>query len=172
IIIRKMTNRVQITTPGDSDYLPGDLINRLELARVNAKLIAEGKRPAVGVPILLGISKAALATESFLSASSFQHTIKVLAGAAIEGKRDDLIGLKENVILGKLIPAGTGFNPNVIQSYEGVTLLAAEAPPKPSLTQRAEMALLGLGESESLPAENLPSLEDFLPGDANGKNEE
>ncbi|MCL6511773.1 MAG: DNA-directed RNA polymerase subunit beta' [Anaerolineae bacterium] len=172
IIIRKMTNRVQITTAGDSDYLPGDLINRLELARVNEKLTAEGKRPAVGVPILLGISKAALATESFLSASSFQHTIKVLAGAAIEGKRDDLIGLKENVILGKLIPAGTGFDPNIIQNYEGVPLLSTEAPQKSSLTQRAEMALLGLGESESLPPENIPSLEDFLPSDANGKTEE
>jgi len=171
IIIRKMTNRVQVTTTGDSDYLPGDLINRLELARVNEKLIAEGKRPAVGVPILLGISKAALATESFLSASSFQHTIKVLAGAAIEGRRDDLLGLKENVILGKLIPAGTGFNPSIAQDYEGVPLLPAQAPQKSSLTQRAEMALLGLGESESLPPENIPSLEDFLPSDANGKTE-
>ncbi len=109
IIIRKMTNRVQITSPGDSHYLPGDMINRLELARINEKLIGRGKKPATGTPVLLGISKAALATESFLSASSFQHTIKVLATAAIEGKRDDLLGLKENVILGKLIPAGTGF---------------------------------------------------------------
>jgi DNA-directed RNA polymerase subunit beta' len=166
VIIRKMTNRVQITTAGDSDYLPGDLINRLELARTNEQLAADGKRQAVGVPILLGISKAALATESFLSASSFQHTIKVLAGAAIEGKRDDLIGLKENVILGKLIPAGTGFKPGVVPDYEGVVLPANEGPQKSELTQRAEMALLGLGESESLPAEAIPSLEEFLPKDA------
>jgi DNA-directed RNA polymerase subunit beta' len=163
IIIRKMTNRVQITTAGDSNYLPGDLVNRLELARTNEQLSSEGKRQAVGVPILLGVSKAALATESFLSASSFQHTIKVLAGAAIEGKRDDLLGLKENVILGKLIPAGTGFKPGLVPDYEGVVLPANEGPQKSELTQRAEMALLGMAEGESLPAETIPSLEEFLP---------
>jgi len=164
IIIRKMTNRVQITSPGDSDYLPGDLINRLELARVNERLVAEGKKPAVGVPVLLGISKAALATESFLSAASFQHTIRVLAAAAIEGRRDTLLGLKENVIIGKLIPAGTGFDPNVVEEYEGVPLLKAE-PSKPSLIQQAEMALLGIGEEEPGATEEGPiSLEEFLSG--------
>jgi DNA-directed RNA polymerase subunit beta' len=164
IIIRKMTNRVQITSPGDSDYLPGDLINRLELARVNERLVAEGKKPAVGVPVLLGISKAALATESFLSAASFQHTIRVLAAAAIEGRRDALLGLKENVIIGKLIPAGTGFDPNVVKEYEGVPLLKAE-PSKPSLIQQAEMALLGIGEEEPGATEEGPiSLEEFLSG--------
>ncbi len=164
IIIRKMTNRVQITSPGDSDYLPGDLINRLELARVNERLVAEGKKPAVGVPVLLGISKAALATESFLSAASFQHTIRVLAAAAIEGRRDALLGLKENVIIGKLIPAGTGFDPNVVKEYEGVPLLKAE-PSKPSLIQQAEMALLGIGEEELGATEEGPiSLEEFLSG--------
>ncbi len=161
IIIRKMTNRVQITSPGDSDYLPGDLINRLELARVNERLVAEGKKPAVGVPVLLGISKAALATESFLSAASFQHTIRVLAAAAIEGRRDALLGLKENVIIGKLIPAGTGFDPNVVKEYEGVPLLKAE-PSKPSLIQQAEMALLGIGQDA--PEEGPISLEEFLSG--------
>ena len=163
IIIRKMTNRVQITSPGDSDYLPGDLINRLELARVNEQLVAEGKKPAVGVPILLGISKAALATESFLSAASFQHTIRVLAAAAIEGRRDTLLGLKENVIIGKLIPAGTGFDPNVVKEYEGVPLLKAE-PSKPSLAQQAEMALLDFSESEPDSAEGMISVEEFLSG--------
>ena len=164
IIIRKMTNRVQITSPGDSDYLPGDMINRQELARVNEKLVAEGKKPAIGTPVLLGISKAALATESFLSAASFQHTIRVLAAAAIEGRRDALLGLKENVIIGKLIPAGTGFDPNMVQEYEGVSLLKAE-PAKPTLTQQAEMALLGIGEETSLPTEESPiSLEEFLSG--------
>ena len=76
---------------------------------MNEKLVAQGKRGATAVPVLLGVTKASLTTDSFLSASSFQHTIKVLAGAAIEGKEDDLCGLKENVIIGKLIPAGTGF---------------------------------------------------------------
>jgi DNA-directed RNA polymerase subunit beta' len=110
VMIRKMISKVQITRSGDSDLLPGELIDRLRLLDTNEKLLAQGKAPAAGVPILLGITKAALSTDSFLSASSFQHTIKVLAGAAIEGKMDNLYGLKENVIIGKLIPAGTGFH--------------------------------------------------------------
>lgn len=109
VMIRKMLNKVQVTKSGDSNLLPGDLINQLELLDLNEGLLAKGKDPAAGIPILLGITKAALSTDSFLSASSFQHTIKVLAGAAIEGKKDPLYGLKENVIIGKLIPAGTGF---------------------------------------------------------------
>lgn len=112
VIIRKMMSKVQITRPGDAtDYLPGDLVDRLEILRVNQKLLAEGKQPAKFVEVLLGITKASLNTESFLSAASFQHTIKVLAGAAIAGAEDPLYGLKENVIIGKLIPAGTGFEP-------------------------------------------------------------
>jgi DNA-directed RNA polymerase subunit beta' len=109
VIIRKMISKVQITRPGDTNYLPGDLVDYLELKRVNDKLYSEGKRPAKFLEVLLGITKASLSTESFLSASSFQHTIKVLAGAAIAGTEDPLYGLKENVIIGKLIPAGTGF---------------------------------------------------------------
>ncbi len=109
VIIRKMLSKVQITQPGDSDLLPGDLIDRLHLQAMNEKLLGVGKQPARGAQMLLGVTKASLNTESFLSASSFQHTIKVLAGAAIEGKVDYLRGLKENVIIGKLIPAGTGF---------------------------------------------------------------
>jgi DNA-directed RNA polymerase subunit beta' len=101
---------VQITRSGDSGLLPGELIDRLMLININDQLIAENKEPASGIPILLGVTKAALSTDSFLSASSFQHTIRVLAGAAIEGKVDRLYGLKENVIIGKLIPAGTGFH--------------------------------------------------------------
>jgi DNA-directed RNA polymerase subunit beta' len=111
VIIRKMMSKVQITRPGDTTHLPGDLIDRLELKRENEKLLAEGKRPAKFLEVLLGITKASLSTESFLSASSFQHTIKVLAGAAIASTKDPLYGLKENVIIGKLIPAGTGFVP-------------------------------------------------------------
>jgi DNA-directed RNA polymerase subunit beta' len=109
VIIRKMLSKVQITQPGDTDMLPGDLMDRLYLQGMNERLLAEGKQPGRGAQILLGVTKASLNTESFLSASSFQHTIKVLAGAAIEGKVDYLRGLKENVIIGKLIPAGTGF---------------------------------------------------------------
>jgi DNA-directed RNA polymerase subunit beta' len=109
VIVRKMLSKVQIVTPGDSDLLPGDMIDRLYLKSLNEQLTAEGKQPAKSAQVLLGVTKASLNTESFLSASSFQHTIKVLAGAAIEGKVDFLRGLKENVIIGKLIPAGTGF---------------------------------------------------------------
>jgi DNA-directed RNA polymerase subunit beta' len=109
VVIRKMISKVQVTRPGDTNYLPGDVVDLLELKRVNDQLLAEGKRPARFVEVLLGITKASLSTDSFLSASSFQHTIKVLAGAAIAATEDPLFGLKENVIIGKLIPAGTGF---------------------------------------------------------------
>ncbi len=109
VIIRKMMSKVQITRPGDTKHLPGDLVDYLELKRVNDQLLEQGKRPAKFVEVLLGITKASLSTDSFLSASSFQHTIKVLAGAAIASTEDPLYGLKENVIIGKLIPAGTGF---------------------------------------------------------------
>jgi DNA-directed RNA polymerase subunit beta' len=109
VIIRKMLSKVQITNPGDTDLLPGDLVDRLYLKRLNERMLQEDKTPARASEVLLGITKASLSTESFLSASSFQHTIKVLAQAAIEGKMDFLRGLKENVIIGKLIPAGTGF---------------------------------------------------------------
>jgi len=109
IIIRQMTNNVMVTASGDSDLLPGTIINRLEFAAINERLAREGKQQAQAREVLLGISKAALNTDSFLSAASFQHTIRILADAAVEGKVDELRGLKENVILGKLIPAGTGF---------------------------------------------------------------
>nr|WP_082381954.1 DNA-directed RNA polymerase subunit beta' [Ardenticatena maritima] len=111
IIIRQMLRKVRIKKAGDTKYLPGDLVDRLELEEVNQRLRERGLQPAVAEQVLLGITKAALNTESFLSAASFQHTITVLAQAAIEGRVDPLEGLKENVILGKLIPAGTGFRP-------------------------------------------------------------
>ena len=111
VIIRKMLNKVQITRPGDSEYLLQDLVDRLEIRKVNEDLAARGLRPARYINVLLGVSKASLSTDSFLSAASFQHTIKVLAGAAISSKEDPMYGLKENVIIGKLIPAGTGFVP-------------------------------------------------------------
>jgi DNA-directed RNA polymerase subunit beta' len=130
IIIRKMLSKVQLTKSGDSELLPGELIDRLQLIDINEKLRAEGKEPAAGVPILLGITKCALSTDSFLSAASFQHTIKVLAGAAIEGKADRLYGLKENVIIGKLIPAGTGFH-----TYQDRELVA------PNVTLESQGAL-------------------------------
>ncbi len=109
VIIRKMLSKVQVTRPGDTKYLPGDAVDRLEIRKINETLVAEGKQAARSQEILLGVTKASLSTDSFLSASSFQHTIKVLASAAIGSTTDPLFGLKENVIIGKLIPAGTGF---------------------------------------------------------------
>ncbi len=109
VIIRKMIGKVQVTRPGDSHYLPLDFVDRLDIRRTNERLLSEGKQPAKYIEVLLGVTKASLSTDSFLSASSFQHTIKVLAGAAIASSEDPLFGLKENVIIGKLIPAGTGF---------------------------------------------------------------
>ncbi len=109
VIIRKMLSKVQVIRPGDTKYLPGDAVDRLEIRATNEALIAEGKQPARTQEVLLGVTKASLSTDSFLSASSFQHTIKVLASAAIGSTTDPLYGLKENVIIGKLIPAGTGF---------------------------------------------------------------
>jgi len=109
VIIRKMMAKGQVTRPGDAPFLPGDLVDTRDLKLNNEGLLETGKRPARFVEVLLGITKASLSTDSFLSASSFQHTIKVLAGAAIASSKDPLYGLKENVIIGKLIPAGTGF---------------------------------------------------------------
>jgi len=109
VIVRQMLRRVRVTSSGDTHLLPGDLVDKLDFERINDEVLAEGGEPATAAPVLLGITKAALNTESFLSAASFQHTISVLSNAAIEGKCDDLHGLKESVIIGKLIPAGTGF---------------------------------------------------------------
>jgi len=108
VIVRQMLQKVEITDGGDSDILTGDQIDRIELEEVNAKLREEGKKPASGVPVLLGITKASLQTRSFISAASFQETTRVLTEAAVNGKSDMLEGLKENVIVGSLIPAGTG----------------------------------------------------------------
>ena len=103
-----MLKKIEIKKPGDSNYLLGETIDKIDLAIVNEKLKKEGKKPAIGERILLGITKASLQTNSFISAASFQETTKVLTDAAIRGKVDKLKGLKENVIVGRLIPAGTG----------------------------------------------------------------
>ena len=108
VIVRQMLKKIKIETGGDSDVLPGTSMDVLEFNDMNEKLIEQGLEPAEGKQAMLGITKASLATNSFLSAASFQETTKVLTEAAINGKVDPLIGLKENVIIGKLIPAGTG----------------------------------------------------------------
>src|SRR5215203_1171177 len=108
VIVRQMLQKAEITDGGDSELLTGEQIDRLELDELNERLVAEGKKPAQGVPVLLGITKASLQTRSFISAASFQETTRVLTEAAVNGKVDTLEGLKENVIVGSLIPAGTG----------------------------------------------------------------
>ncbi len=108
VVVRQMLKKIRIEENGDSEFLPGTMVDTLDFEDTNERLIAEGKEPAVGEQVMLGITKASLATNSFLSAASFQETTKVLTEAAIKGKIDPLIGLKENVIIGKLIPAGTG----------------------------------------------------------------
>jgi DNA-directed RNA polymerase subunit beta' len=146
VITRKMMSKVQVTRPGDTTYLPGDLVDRLELKRSNERLLMEGKRPAKFLEILLGITKASLSTDSFLSASSFQHTIKVLAGAAIASTEDPLFGLKENVIIGKLIPAGTGFVRGRFVDMEGEGGVDARGDGKSK-----DIAVRAFDEDEELP---------------------
>jgi DNA-directed RNA polymerase subunit beta' len=108
VIVRQMLQKVEITVQGDSTYIPGDHVDVIELEEVNDRLVEDGKQPAEGQPVLLGITKASLQTPSFISAASFQETTRVLTEAAVAGKVDTLQGLKENVIVGRLIPAGTG----------------------------------------------------------------
>ena len=108
VIVRQMLKKVRVEENGDSEFLPGTMVDILDFEEANERLVAEGKEPATGEPVMLGITKASLATDSFLSAASFQETTKVLTEAAIKGKVDPLLGLKENVIIGKLIPVGTG----------------------------------------------------------------
>ena len=121
VIVRQCLQKIRVEEPGDSDLLPGSMVDALDFLELNEKLEEEGKELAVGSQVLLGITKASLATNSFLSAASFQETTKVLTEAAIKGKVDPLIGLKENVIIGKLVPAGTGMDVfrdvDVIPSY-------------------------------------------------------
>jgi len=117
MLVHQMLKKIRIEDNGDSDFLPGTLVDILEFEDANERLLAEGKQPAEGKQIMLGITKASLATNSFLSAASFQETTKVLTEAAIKGKVDPLIGLKENVLIGKLIPAGTG-----MKRYQNVKL--------------------------------------------------
>ncbi len=110
VIIRQMLKRVMLIDSGSTDFLPGQLAERSQFEAENRRVVAEGGDPASGRPVLMGITKASLATESWLSAASFQETTRVLTDAAIQAKSDALVGLKENVIIGKLIPAGTGIS--------------------------------------------------------------
>jgi DNA-directed RNA polymerase subunit beta' len=147
MIVRQMLRRVRVVAPNDSDFLPASLIDDQTFRDANRELVAESKKPAEGRPELMGITKASLATDSWLSAASFQETTKVLTDAAIQSRSDFMRGLKENVIIGKLIPAGTG-----AEQYQVL---------QPSLPGATTVASLGiLGDSEGIPSED-----DGLPED-------
>ena len=109
-IVRQMLTKIRITDPGDTNFYPNDEVQRRQFERINSEIEENGGTPATGEPILQSISKASLSTDSFISAASFQQTTKVLTDAAVSGQTDRLFGLKENVILGRLIPAGSGFS--------------------------------------------------------------
>jgi DNA-directed RNA polymerase subunit beta' len=145
VIVRQMLRRVQVEDPGESRFIPGEQVERADVLEENEKMQAEGKKPATYSYMLLGITKASLSTDSFISAASFQETTRVLTEAAIMGKKDDLRGLKENVIVGRLIPAGTGLayhsarkNAPPAQLFEDAP--AAEAEPAPAATTHTESA--------------------------------
>ena len=157
VIIRKMLGKVQVRRPGDTHYLPLDLVDRLEITKANEKLAGDSKQPARFSEILLGVTKASLSTDSFLSAASFQHTIKVLAGAAIASTEDPLIGLKENVIIGKLIPAGTGFDIGRLNPALGVEAIAAAAEAAAIAASAAASA--AAARDQEMPMLELPVVE-------------
>lgn len=121
VMVRQMLRKMKVEDPGDTDLLPGGQVDVFEFESENKRVRAAGGQEAVGKTMLLGITKASLATDSFLSAASFQETTRVLTDAAIKGKVDPLLGLKENVILGKLIPAGTGMS-----RYRGIKVTSEE----------------------------------------------
>jgi DNA-directed RNA polymerase subunit beta' len=115
VIVRLMLQKVEFDDSGETELIQGEQIDKVEMDEINARVVEEGKKPATGHPILLGITKASLQTRSFISAASFQETTRVLTEAAVNGKADTLDGLKENVIVGRLIPAGTGAMMNKIR---------------------------------------------------------
>ena len=195
IIVRQMLRKVRVDQPGDAEQLPFELIDRFEFEDLNEHVLAEGGEPATAETVLLGVTKASLNTSSFLAAASFQETTRVLTEAAINGAKDDLIGLKENVIIGKLIPAGTGAPANIAARREAERRAAAEALAGGELPEGfgedynvflAEGASAGNGDSEGAGANPLlaeaeqmaaegaetepePEFNPFLEGEAGAK---
>ena len=162
VIVRQMLKKIRIENNGDSDFLPGTLVDILDYEEMNEKLIADGLEPAEGKQVLLGITKASLATNSFLSAASFQETTKVLTEAAIKGKVDPLIGLKENVLIGKLIPAGTG-----MKRYRNVRLntdarIAAEKAAEEAARLAKEQMESEIEDAENAEAEEFQVSEEDM----------
>ncbi|MGH6671422.1 MAG: DNA-directed RNA polymerase subunit beta', partial [Xanthobacteraceae bacterium] len=150
VIVRQMLQKVEIEDSGETDLIQGDQVDKIEFDEVNARAAEEGKKPATAHPVLLGITKASLQTRSFISAASFQETTRVLTEAAVNGKADTLDGLKENVIVGRLIPAGTGAMMNkvreiaikrdqlILAEREKEAAIQAEAAVEPAALPAAE----------------------------------
>jgi DNA-directed RNA polymerase subunit beta' len=135
IIVRQMLRKVRIEDPGDTEFLPGSQVSKMLFDEENERVLAKGGQPGLGKPVLLGITKAALTTDSFISAASFQETTRVLTEAAINGRVDNLLGLKENVIVGRLIPAGTGFD-----EYRDTFVISPK--PEPMIVGQGDVAVL------------------------------
>jgi DNA-directed RNA polymerase subunit beta' len=150
LIVRQMTRRIGVQEPGDTDFLPGERVDQKVFREMNKTMVEGGQRPAEGRPELMGITKASLATDSWLSAASFQETTRVLTEAAIDGRGDNLVGLKENIIIGKLIPAGTG-----MPRYREFDVTAPEYQPMPFYSS-----------DEADPAEWLASISGSFSSDA------
>jgi DNA-directed RNA polymerase subunit beta' len=163
LIVRQMLKKVRVESPGETELLPGQLVDRVVLERENARVKKEKKEQATHEPLILGITKASLATESFLSAASFQETTKVLTDASIEGKVDQLLGLKENVIIGKLIPAATG-----LKRYRTIDIKPSGAVPRDVYDRDALLAALEEIGSDGDSALALGDLGD-LSGDGEGR---
>src|SRR2546429_3059886 len=126
VIVRQMLQKVKVVDPGDTDFLEGENVDKLIFTEINERTVKKGGKPSTREPLLLGITKASLTTQSFISAASFQETTRVLTDAAIRGAKDDLLGLKENIIIGHLIPAGTGIFP-----YYDIEIEPPEGLPPP-----------------------------------------
>ena len=161
VIVRQMLQKVEITDGGDTTLLPGEQLDYEEMHEINAAL-PKGKKPAGGNPVLLGITKASLQTRSFISAASFQETTRVLTQAAVEGKKDTLIGLKENVIVGRLIPAGTGAGMNRLR----VTANSRDAALRASWRKAQEALIAANTAAEERAAEKLRDPADDTGNDA------
>jgi DNA-directed RNA polymerase subunit beta' len=170
VIARQMLRKLRVDSTGDTELLPGELVDRFEFEDKNRQVLAEGGEPATALPVLLGVTKASLNTESFLAAASFQETTKVLTEAAISGKVDKLLGLKENVIIGKLIPAGTGLAARQAARRERLAAqqqLLLEGGPLPSgfILEDGQPVTLGVGGEAAVgvadrPPVRLEDLED------------
>jgi DNA-directed RNA polymerase subunit beta' len=152
VIVRQMLQKVEIDEAGETDLIQGEQIDRIELDEVNARAKAEGRKEATGHPVLLGITKASLQTRSFISAASFQETTRVLTEAAVNGKVDTLEGLKENVIVGRLIPAGTGAMMNSVREVAGKRDALI-------LSEREKEAAAKAAEAEAAERAQLPAAE-------------